>query len=240
MKTNHCRKSIDPRSPKNCAKNSIVFLLVFWIFLADPIGSLGYDIPDITLVEDEYEHRAIVELEECRVSLERRKKESHLVRYRHDCPQSLEQKLTLLKAMFLDLIPDKDDQKTIRTLFVGRILVTFPEFARRVSKAAVESPDWDPKRPWKEPGYSNKIFFNLMKKESIFPELKKIFGSLGYKIQVASVEKILMAKPQDIPFGSWLLEEGADPGTKLPFDAMTWFHLEPLPDPGLPSSSNIP
>ncbi len=35
-----------------------------------------------------------------------------------------------------------------------------------------------------------------------------------------------MAKPKDISFGSWLLEQGADPHTKLPFDAMTWFHLE--------------
>ena len=79
-----------------------------------------------------------------------------------------------------------------------------------------------------------------MKNENIFPELKEIVGSLGYTIQVASVEKILMARPKDIPFGSWLLDEGADPATKLPFDAMTWFHLEPLPDARLPSSSDLP
>jgi len=37
-----------------------------------------------------------------------------------------------------------------------------------------------------------------------------------------------LANPNYIPFGSRLLEDGADPKTKLPIGAMIRFHLEPV------------
>jgi hypothetical protein len=193
------------------------------------LGSVLADVsPEMVLTEDQSWQKAIMELDGCRVSLERRKVESDLLHFRHDCHQTLSEKLDLLKAMIKVLVPDLEGRRTIHTLFVGRLYPTFTEFAQRLGKVASESPEWDPKRPWKEPGYSNRFVFQLMRQENLFPELQKALDGFGYKVQVASVEKILIAKPKDIPFGSWLLEQGADPNTKLPFDAMTWFYLKPI------------
>ena len=125
------------------------------------------------------------------------------------------------------MIPQSEDRHTIRTLFVGRLVLTFPEIAQRLASAASESPEWDAKKAWKESGYSNRFVLQLLKQDHLFPELQEALDEFGFQVHIASVEKILMAKPKDISFGSWLLEQGADPQTKLPFDAMTWFHLEP-------------
>jgi hypothetical protein len=185
----------------------------------------------IVLVEGDYALRAIVDLDGCRASLERPKKELHYLHFRNDCQQPLEEKLALLKAMVETLVSDSEDRSTIRSLFVGRLVLTFPEFSQRLAKAASESPDWDPKRPWKEPGYSNRFVLHLMKQDNLFPELQTALDGFGYEVQVASVEKILMAKPKDIAFGDQLLEQGADPQIKLPFDAMMWFSFSPASSP---------
>ena len=184
--------------------------------------------------EDKFALHAKVEIDGCRASLERRMKESHVLHFRNDCQQPLDEKLSLLKIMLETLVPDPDDRKAIRTLFVGRLVRPFPKVAQRMAMAASPSLDWDAKRPWKEPGYSNRFVFQLMKEETVFPELIAILEPLGYEVQIASVEKILMAKPKDISFGEALLEQGAAPKTKLPFDALTWFHLEPIPTPASP------
>lgn len=211
--------------------------VVLWL-LAPGQAANPEDLQSIVLTEDEHEEQAVVELNGCRVSLDRRKKESHLLHFRDDCQQSLAEKLSLLKIMLETLIPDLINRKTIRTLFVGRLVSTFPDFAQRVAKAASGSPDWDGRRPWKEPGYSNRFVLQLMKEKTVFPELNATLEPLGYEVQIASVEKILMARPKDIPFGNVLLEQGADPNIKLPFDALTWFHLNPIPNISPPSPQN--
>ena len=209
------------------AMSSLMALSVLVCALA---MSHAQDSPGILLTEDEFERQAVTELDGCRVSLERRKKEAHLLHFRHDCRQPLEEKLALLKKLLETLVPDLDDRKALRTLFVGRLAVTFPELAQRVALAASQHQDWDYKRAWKESGYSNRFFLQLISEQDIFPELQDMLATLGFEVQVASVEKILMAKPKNIPFGPWLLEHGADPITKLPFDALTWFHLESMPE----------
>ncbi|MGD9850959.1 MAG: hypothetical protein AB7T38_06815 [Nitrospirales bacterium] len=200
--------------------------------LSYPVAGEAGEGQVVILGEDEFVYHATWEMDGCRVSLERQKKESHLLHFRHDCLQALEKKLALLVHMLEKLVPDLEDRRTIRTLFVGRIVQTFPEFAQRLARAASGDPNWDGKRPWREPGYSNRFVFQLMKEGNLFPELTAKLEPLGYAVEVASVEKILMAKPKDIPFGDMLLEQGANPKTKLPFDALTWFHLKPI--------SNIP
>jgi len=203
-------------------------LLIFLSYF--PISE-AKSLQPLVLVEDEFAHKVTTDLDGCRASLERRKKELNYLHFRNDCPQPLEAKLTLLSAMIEMLIPEAEDRHTISSLFVGRLVLTFPEIAQRLAKSASESPEWDQKRPWKEPGYSNRFVLQLMKHDNLFPELSETLKGFGYKVQVASVEKILMAKPKDTSFGDQLLEEGADPQIKLPFDALTWFSLSPASSP---------
>ncbi len=222
----------------NSVKNLIGFFFWIMFLLSYPVTGEAGEGQDVILGEDEFAHQATWEMDGCRASLERPKKESHLLHFRNDCHQALEEKLALLGRMLETLVPDFEERRTIRTLFVGRIVQTFPEFAQRLARAASGDPDWDAKRPWKEPGYSNRFVFQLMKEGSLFPELNATLEPLGYGVEVASVEKILMAKPKDIPFGGVLLEQGADPETKIPFDALTWFHLKPISNIPPPSPSN--
>lgn len=79
----------------------------------------------------------------------------------------------------------------------------------------------------KDPRYSNRLVFQFINQKNLFPELQEAWDGFGYKGQVASVEKNLMAKPQEIAFGSWIFEQGAELQDKLPFDALPWFYLSP-------------
>ena len=207
-------------------KSLIKFFIWILFLLSSPVKGETGESQIVLLSEDEFAHYVTWEIEGCPASLERPKKETHLLHFRHDCPQPLEGKLALLGRMLETLVPDPEDRRSIRTLFVGRLVVTFPEFAQRLAQAASGDPDWDAKRPWKEPGYSNRFVFGLLKEGNFFPELNATLEPLGYTVEVASVEKILMARPADIPFGDVLLEQGADPETRLPFDALTWFQLQ--------------
>ena len=206
---------------KSGLQGIIFFLCSVQLGMAEPLSS-------IELVEGEFSHKAIIELEGCRVSLERPKKDMHYLHFRHDCQQSLEEKLGVLKSLFEILVPSPEDRDNIDTLFIGRLVKTFPEFAQRVAKVASDNPDWDSQRAWKESGFSNRLVLKMMKSDDLFPELQEAFDVLSYRVQAASVEKILMAKPKNISFGTWLLDQGADPEVKLPFDALTWFQLEPI------------
>ncbi len=202
------------------------FIFLFFLLIIEVSGAAEPTLAPV-FVENEYGKKATMELDGCQASLERPTQQPDYLHFRNDCQQPLKEKLGLLKSMIEMLIPTSEDRHTIRTLFVGRLVLTFPEFAQRLAKAASESPEWDAKRAWKEPGYSNRFVLQLLKQDHLFPELGKVLAAFDYQVHISSVEKILMAKPQDISFGSWLLEQGAHPQIKLPFDAMTWFHLEP-------------
>ncbi|MDH5426743.1 MAG: hypothetical protein OEZ57_05870 [Nitrospirota bacterium] len=214
-----------------------LFLSFVLLFLSSAVSGEMATLQPMALVEDEFSSRATVDIDACRASLERPNNHVSYLHFRNDCPQSLEEKLALLSAMIEMLIPDTEDRQTIRTLFVGRLVLTFPDIAQRLAKAASESSEWDAQRAWKEPGYSTRFVLQLLQQDHLFPELQEAMAGFGFQVHIASVEKILMAKPHDIKFGDWLLEQGAHPTIKLPFDALTWFHLEPGQDVRLPTES---
>jgi len=202
-----------------------LIILCLSVFLIVSANSHAEPISPMEVVEDEFAHKVILNIHGCRASLERPKNNPSYLHFRHACGQSLQEKSILLISMIEILVPDFTERSTIHTLFVGRLLLTFPDIAQRVAKAASELTEWDPQRAWKEPGYSNRIFFQLLKQPHIFQEIKGALATFGYEVQVAWVEKVLMAEPKDLLFGAWLLAQGADPKTKLPFDAMVWFNL---------------
>ncbi len=228
------------------SRNSLfAFRKILWLLMCVLLVELGggrslaQPISGIEVLEDGQEEKALIRRDQCTFSLERRKKEPGLFHFRYHHTQSLiadechrmvalEDKLEVLEALIVTLVPEPHERNSIHTLFAGRLVKTFPELAKRIALAAAISEDWDDKRAWKESGYANRSVRHWFMSPDVHRELADMLERLGFRIRSFSVEKVLMAKPQDIPFGDKLLEEGANPNSKLPFDAMTWVILEPL------------
>ncbi len=166
-----------------------ILLSVLLILLSCLPRSEAESLQSLVLEEDDFSTKAVIDVAECRASLERPKNQLNYVHFRNDCQQSLEKKLTLLKSMLEMLIPQSEDRHTIHTLFVGRLVLTFPEIAQRLAREAAESPEWDAKKAWKDSGYSNRFVLQLLKQEHLFPELQEALAEFDYKVQIASVEK---------------------------------------------------
>lgn len=203
------------------------------------LRSLAQPIEGIEILEEGQEEQARLLLGQCQFSLERRKTEPNLLHLRFFHAESLktdecnrvlvlEDKLKVLEALINTLVPEPHERRSIHTVFIGRLVKTFPELAERLTLAAVKSEDWDDKRSRKESGYSNRSVRHWLLSPDVHKELADMLERLGFRIRSFSVEKVFVAKPRDIPFGAKLLEAGAHPNIKLPFDAMTWVIVEPL------------
>jgi hypothetical protein len=102
-------------------------------------------------------------------------------------------------------------EREFRTFFIGRLIYAFGAdrtMSERLIQAASESPLWDKEKGRPQSGHENKFVKEIANKAIIYPELKEMFARHGYKIEVSSIEKVLI-----------------DPHTKLPYDCMTWFSL---------------
>jgi hypothetical protein len=215
----------------------LLLALSFLVVAAAPgIGELS---PTLKIHSDGDGLRVEAKVKECRASLERRYAEPRLLHFRNDCDQPLAEKVELLGRMIAELLPQAADRREIDSLFVGRLLLTFPDYARRLAKAASETPDWKPTRGWEDPGYANRVVREIANGAPIYLELQAVLRGLGYGAQVSGVEKVLMARPRDLAFADWLAAQGVDPNTRLPFDAMTWFRLSPVQRPKLHSPGNV-
>jgi hypothetical protein len=102
-------------------------------------------------------------------------------------------------------------ERQFSTFFVGRLMNAFGAdrtLSERLSSAASQSPLWDAEKGRPHTGHENQCVKEIANQAMIYPELKEMFAKHGYKIQVSSVEKVLI-----------------DPQTKLPYDCLTWFSL---------------
>lgn len=188
----------------------------------------GDSLPQFAIENDRGTTRVVAHVHGCRVSLERRTVEAHLLHLRHGCKQTLDEKMVLLQAMIEMLVPEPQARRNIHTLFIGRLVTTFPELAKRLAHAAARHPDWNPSRERQVPGSTNRFVATLAREAQILTELERAVAQAGYRVQAVSVEKVLIAPAQRLPFGTWLVEQGVAPDARLPFDALTWLRLAPL------------
>jgi hypothetical protein len=115
----------------------------------------------------------------------------------------------------------------IDQLFIGRLDQQLPEVAMRLSLVAARSPDWDGERGWSNSGYANGFVRDLLNAQGaeLYGPLQAQFAAWHVRLEVASIEKVLMAVPADLPYGDSLLAAGADPAERVPFDAVVWLRL---------------
>lgn len=131
--------------------------------------------------------------------------------------------IRLLHEHFGDAGPPPE----VDRLFIGRLEEQLPEVARGLSLAAVQSSEWDARRGWGDSGYANGFVRDLLNARGaeLYGPLRSQFAAWHIRIEVASIEKVLMAVPADLPYGERLLAAGADPAARVPFDAVVWFRL---------------
>lgn len=134
-------------------------------------------------------------------------------------------------AMLIRLLDEHFDgtgpPPEVDRLFVGRLEEQLPEVARGVSLAAAQSSAWDGRRGWSDSGYANGFVRDLLNARGteLYGPLRSKFAAWHIRLEVASIEKVLMATPGDLSHGESLLAAGADPAEHVPFDAVVWFRL---------------
>jgi len=180
----------------------------------------------VVVVKDDLgETRASLDLDGCTASLSYRRQEPELLHLRNDCRQPLEQKIRVLQAQVSCLFGSGGIPPQFRTLYAGRLVVTFPEMAQRLAVAAWRSPRWEGPRARRDSGFANRAVTDLANEAHIFGELEKALTGGKTSLRIVSVEKVLIAVPRETPFEEFLLVHGVSARFVVPFDSQVWFAL---------------
>lgn len=140
-------------------------------------------------------------------------------------PIPLDRQQVILRALLEALHASSATSSDVDSLFVGR-LIQYPEFSRRLARAAAESTSWDPTQIQTIPEQA----VQLARDHRVFAEWQAVFLEFGLRIAVTHMEKVLIGTAQThIPFADWLSRHGVPPDRQLPFDAMTFFSVEAVP-----------
>jgi hypothetical protein len=131
----------------------------------------------------------------------------------------------LLRACLQAAIPDAGKMPSFS--FSMR-LVMYPEMSYRVAHQAVASKKWDTSNGRPRASFINGFVTKIANDSDTYPELKALFGNLGYRIDLVSLEKVLALPARDLPFHAELLAEGIAPRSRVPFDAILWFKAQRL------------
>ena len=180
---------------------AVVLILVLVVFL--PKG------PKIIVQYNSDVREIVYSLEDNSLSLTMydTKINRHILRLRSKSELPLKEQVAIISRI-LKKVPK---ERQFRTFFIGRLLNAFgadKTMSERLQRATAQSPLWDKEKGRPRSGHENQCVKGIANQAMIFPELKEMFTTHDYEIQVSSVEKVLI-----------------DPKTKLPYDCMTWFSL---------------
>ena len=164
-------------------------------------------------------------VEGCTATLERRRAEARVIHLRNECPQAAADKAALLARMVEALLPDAAARSAIESLFLGRLVRSFPDLATRLARAASASADWDPARARRQPERANALVYRLATEVALYTEIEAALRPLGWRVRPGPVEKVLIAPARDTPIREALLAQGVAAGTLVPYDAMVWLRL---------------
>jgi len=152
-----------------------------------------------------------------------------VVQSRTQCARSLEDQLEGLRALLTEIVHRDPNGTALHTLFWGRLVPDTPQddhqMAVRLALAAFQSDQWDRKKG--RPVKAEIVYWvrDLANSAMIYPELQKLFNSFNRRIEVASVEKVLVLPAGRLPFYGLLKAHGVKKGDMLPYDCLTWFSI---------------
>lgn len=165
---------------------------------------------------------------DCRISLETYPGELNRrgLHYRASCPLPFAEQAPRLASLLRHVIEaEGSDPARFNTLFWGRLhpdAATDHTLASRLSRAAQDSPLWNPATGRPRRGDPNSFAIRLANDAAIFRELQLALRAIGYDARVTSMEKLLVLPARRLPFLN------TPSSARLPFDAMTWLSLSPL------------
>ncbi len=168
--------------------------------------------------------------EDCGTSLERRDGEDYL-HLRDTCGLALADKIAALARLAGAFEAGRDFPAGVSSLGIGR-LVRWPELARELALAAYRSPDWDaaagrPRGAAAGDSRALHAFFVAQALDmSLLDPLLVAFAAEAVTLETLSVEKVLVGRPDQTPFNTWLRNQGVPAEAKLPFDAIVWLVLK--------------
>ena len=97
------------------------------------------------------------------------------------------------------------------------------EFAARMQRTAAQSPHWNniKGRPARASDGAGRVVQSLLNKHRVFAEIVEVFAAQGFKLEVNSVEKIIVGTTG----------VGALPALRLPLDAQVTFSVKSMAAP---------
>ena len=141
-----------------------------------------------------------------------------------DCTVPQEKFNELIAAAFTDPEIDKTEFKS---LFIGR-LVEYPWLSQYLAKQALQHPDWDSEQGKFAGENINAFVSGILSAPELLEQIQQPLNETGYIVTVASVEKVLIGKANEI---EWL---DINETVLVPYDVMLHFILE---QQDLPSDS---
>jgi len=150
-----------------------------------------------------------------------------VVRHRSDCSLPFPEQMPLVARVMARVLEDEPGIGAAPKLFWGRLYPDAqrdPLLATRLATAAKQSPRWDATRGRPVAGDPNTFVRKLANGAQIYAELRELFRKSGLDIEVAAVEKVLVAPAAKLPFLQ-PLPNGVQPADRLPYDCMVWLSI---------------
>ena len=151
-----------------------------------------------------------------------------IIRFYSNSNLSLDKQIDLFSEILDRMLQDKE-RSEIHTLFIGRLINAFGDrnnqMCKRLALSAYESGSWDKEAG--EPLNGDLITFiiKLANDEMIFQELCDMFQEHDFNLSLSRVEKVLIGKPELIPFRDKLKKHGIKDDERIPYDFLAWFKV---------------
>jgi hypothetical protein len=226
--------------PKRSVMRSMIFVAVFVIVAIGHSSIHGIEVStDSNKVVVHYDARYMettyrIASGACQISWTVHKSELNrgVVQHRSKCTLPLSKQLPLLSQILAEILKDTENARSFHTLFWGRLSPDVRngnlDMSFRLAMAAYRSSLWDAKGGKPKTGHTNTFVMNLAIKSNIYSEMKRLFENFDRKLELASVEKVLIMEAGKLPFFDQLKKHGVKVTDKLPFDCLTWFSVSTI------------
>lgn len=138
------------------------------------------------------------------------------------CSTPWAQRRETLLAVLRAIQQDDADFPLIQNLYWGSVAERDTEASCRLARAAAASALWDSRKGRSRSRNDNLTVRKLLRESDVYLELREVFATLGYRIEVGGVEKVRVME------GRLLGCMGLKTRARLPFDASISFRIEAL------------
>ncbi len=148
--------------------------------------------------------------------------------YISECRQDVTREAETLALMVEAALPNPVDREDGASIRVVSLEKAFPDFARRLARAADRSPEWHGERARRNAPFANETTLKIANTPPVYRELQEAMRRLQFSVRIAAVDKVQVGVPAETPFAEWLADRAVDPRRQVPYDAEVTFRLVPF------------